>query len=546
MECYPVTGYFFLFAIIVFCHLYHESVLKWKISYIDIGVILLGGYTILRSLWCETASWGHYFSLLCLVAFYLVGRFKYGKEKQYTTLLSGIILGGVLQSLIVGLQFFNLLPSFHSYFSYTGSYLNPAPLGGWLSLGMIANIWLLLYKRPASKQTRVLWFIFLFLQTGIWLVANSRAAWIAFCIVAVMMLLQKRQIVVRKRILILASFLLLLSLPTYFYKRQSADARFFIWKICIEMIQDAPFFGHGPQGVSHNYMHYQKTYLDDKGNNNERFQATDNSLTFNEGIRLCCEYGICGLFLMGGLLVVVYYKVPLRHPCIFLLTVFLLFSCFSYPSELFSLSSLFMLILGSLPQRIVSNPKVVIIKCRHIFALLLLLLGTFILYILMCIRINYAIGHYYWDKEEETFLKNCYPYFSCEHNFISRYARSLHLAGEYEMTVLPLTKLTQLAPTVEIYCDLGYAYQQLGNVHQAENCYKYAASMIPNRMTPHYLLFKLYHSLGDKEKTFQEGEYILQMKIKIPNKEIQVMKEDVLRILMSDYLQQRTNLLPFP
>ncbi len=36
------------------------------------------------------------------------------------------------------------------------------------------------------------------------------------------------------------------------------------------------------------------------------------------------------------------------------------------------------------------------------------------------------------------------------------------------------------------------------------------------------------------------------MKIKIPNKEIQVMKEDVLRILMSDYLQQRTNLLPFP
>ena len=65
-------------------------------------------------------------------------------------------------------------------------------------------------------------------------------------------------------------------------------------------------------------------------------------------------------------------------------------------------------------------------------------------------------------------------------------------------------------------------------------------------MTPHYLLFKLYHSLGDKEKTFQEGEYILYLKIKIPNKEIQVMKEDVLRILMSDYLQQRTNLLPFP
>lgn len=60
-----------------------------------------------------------------------------------------------------------------------------------------------------------------------------------------MMLLQKRQIVVRKRILILASFLLLLSLPTYFYKRQSADARFFIWKICIEMIQDAPFLVMG-------------------------------------------------------------------------------------------------------------------------------------------------------------------------------------------------------------------------------------------------------------------------------------------------------------
>ena len=82
MECYPVTGYFFLFAIIVFCLLYHESVLKWKISYIDIGVILLGGYTILRSLWCETASWGHYFSLLCLAAFILLADSNMAKKNN--------------------------------------------------------------------------------------------------------------------------------------------------------------------------------------------------------------------------------------------------------------------------------------------------------------------------------------------------------------------------------------------------------------------------------------------------------------------------------
>ena len=535
MECYPVTGYFILFAIIAFCHLYRQSVLKWKISYIDIGVILLGGYTLLRSLWYEETSWSHYFSLLCLVAFYLVGRLIYGK--QNTILLYGIMSGGVLQSLIVGLQFFNLSTSLHSYFLYTGSYLNPAPLGGWLSLGMIANIWLLLYNHSASKQTRLLWLIFLFLQTGVWLIADSRTAWIAFCIVAVMMLLQKWQIVVRKQVLILALFLLLLSFPIYLYKRQSADARFFIWKICIEMIQDAPLFGHGPQGVCHNYMHYQKKYLDDKGSENERFQTVDNSLAFNEGIRLCCEYGICGLFLMGGLLVVAFYRIPFKHPCRFLLLTFLLFSCFSYPSELFSLSSLFMLLLGSLPQRIIFNPKVINIKCRHILILLLILVGTFILHILMCFRINYALGHYYWDKEEESFLENFYPYFSRELSFTSRYARSLYLVGEYEKSILPLTRMTQLAPTAEIYCDLGYAYQQLGNFYQAENCFKYASSMLPGRMTPHYLLFRLFHSLGEKERAFQEGECILQMKIKIPNRKILMMRDEVVRILISDYLQ---------
>ena len=397
-------------------------------------------------------------------------------------------------------------------------------------MGMIATTWLLLHEHSVSKEIRMLWDVLLLIQSCAWLMADSRAAWLAVGIGISKMLLQKRQVVVRRQILLLTLSLVLLAIPIYLYKRSSADARFFIWKICTEMIQDAPLYGHGPQGVSHNFMHYQKLYLDEQGNDGEKLQATDNRLAFNEGVRLLCEYGICGVLLMGGLLVVVGRSAPsTKHPCLYLLVGFLLFSCFSYPSEIFSLSSLFMLLLGSLPQQ--RFKRKIIVRCRYLIGVLVLLAGTSFIYAFMCIRIDYALNHYYWDEKEEKLLSDYYTYFSCEHELVSRYARSLYLAGEYETAIHPLTRMTQLTPTVEIYCDLGYSHQQLGNFQQAEECFRYAVAMVPGRMTPHYYLFKLLHSSGDKERAFQEGKHILQMKVKIENKEVERMRQEVKSIL---------------
>lgn len=488
----------------------------------DVAACLFLLYLVGRAIFCGTASLASYFLFLYTALLYVTARLAHGQQR--CILLYGLILGGVLQAVIAWLQYMGFVPSMHSRFSCTGTFLNPAPLGGWLSMGVIAAFGWWMEGKGDSRKARIMLVVTMLLMGSALILADSRASWVACGAVILLMSIKNRFSANGFHRAIFVGAVLMSVYPLYLYRRSSADARLFIWKVCTEAIKDAPLFGQGPQGVKRCYMHFQADYLESQGTAYERIQATDNSLVFNEGIRIFCEYGLVGFFLMLVFLLLAWRDSLQGSPFRYLLSGFLVFSVFSYPSDVFSLLSVFFLVMGSLPSRSSRNFHIRKRLAIWLFSVPVLLgLG----YAYVGCRANHALNHFYWDGEAEADWLRYYPCLRNEREFVSRYARSLVLNGEYASAIGPLEQMIKLSPTVEIYSDLGYCYQSVGEGVKAESCYRYASAMAPGRIIPHYRLFCLYRSLKDWKRMRNEGEYILTMEVKIENEKVKRIRQNV-------------------
>ena len=488
----------------------------------DVAACLCLLYLMIRSAFCDAISLATCFLFLYGSLLYVTARLANGWQRS--TLLYGLVLGGALQAFISWLQYMGIFPSMHSRFACTGTFLNPAPLGGWISMGIIAAFGLWKKEKAFSRKTRTVLVFALLLMGSALVLADSRASWVACGVVLLLMSMKKWFSACRYRWVILALVVLMAILPLYLHRRSSADSRLFIWKVCMEIVQDVPLFGQGPQGVKRCYMHFQTNYLESQGTAYERIQATDNSIAFNEAVRILCEYGFVGCLLMLPLLLLVWRESRRDSLFRFLLLGWFVFSCFSYPSDVFSLLSVFFLVLGCLPEKSCRDFHVKKWLAVWLF-FMPLLLG--LVYVYAGCYTNRALDHFYWDEEAEAEWQRCYPLFCNEREPVSRYAHTLVLVGEYAFAIAPLEQLIKLSPTVEVYCDLGYCYQSVGEIMKAESCYRYASSMAPGRIMPHYRLFSLYRSRKDWERMHEEGEYILKMDVKIENENVKRIREEV-------------------
>ena len=483
-------------------------------------------YVVGRSVCQGDTALGTWFLFLYAGMVYVTARLADRKGRK--ALLYGLWAGGILQGILVWLQYAGVCASSHRWFECTGSFLNPAPLGGWLAISMAVALHMLTYRRTSLSWKLTGWATVLLMGSAL-VVADSRSAFLSFGIMAMMLVMEKARIRCGWRWTVIVGATLIAVLPLYLYRRSSADARVFIWKVCTEMVKDAPLFGHGTEGVKRNYMHYQAEYLAEEGTAYERVQATDNILAFNEGLRTACEYGLVGLCLTALLLTMAWRESTPGNPFRHLFVGMLVFSCFSYPLSVFSLLTLSFLIMGCLPAKLFKRMDV---RKRMAIGLLAIpmLLGAG--YVVFGNRATHALDYFYWDEKSEAEWRRYYPLLHNECEPVSRYAHSLVLNGEYASAIEPLEQLIKFSPTVEIYCDLGYCYQSVGKVTDAESCYRYASALAPGRIIPHYRLFCLYRLQKDWKRMCEEGEYILTMDVKIENEKVKRIREEVRMMLL--------------
>ena len=141
---------------------------------IAIGVCLLALFLHIFWMMPVNLSVWRWIDAAGLFAFYVFVR--QSSSKGIKILLACVMVGGLLQCLYSGMQGTGLLPSLHSAFPMTGSFLNPAPLAGYLAvLACMGMVGLFSTDGFQGKLRTVAW-IGLLLFVGFVFLLNSRAA----------------------------------------------------------------------------------------------------------------------------------------------------------------------------------------------------------------------------------------------------------------------------------------------------------------------------------------------------------------------------------
>lgn len=140
------------------------------------------------------------------------------------------------------------------------------------------------------------------------ILTNSRAGWLA-AIIGISYILWHsdnkliRQVKLHLRNsfipkIIIISIILSGMMFFYQYKKSSADGRLFIWKVCLEMIEDKPLTGHGPGTFRSKFPHYQAAFFTKKPNSDYAFVAGNPSTPFNEYLSVLVTQGLVGFTLL--------------------------------------------------------------------------------------------------------------------------------------------------------------------------------------------------------------------------------------------------------
>lgn len=449
--------------------------------------------------------------LALLVGVYLLMRsgFRY----RQTVLVGGIGLWGIGEAGLALLQHVRWVESNHPLFEVTGTFGNPAPLGGLLALGVVTVAWVLF---GFGRQNRK-WIVGLSamalvgLSYVLWL-TQSRAAWLA--VVAGLLFLgwcqrwwQKIPSPKKSFVIVICLLLGIIgSVALYQMKKDSADGRLLIARNTLAMIAERPFMGWGTGGWDARYMDYQADYFTRHPDSPYAMLADDVGYPYNEFLYVAAEQGLVGLLLVLGLLDSLYrYRDGARSGRLekALLTAFVTFSLFSYPLSVFPLQMTLVALLGcmrSRPLRCFAAPRGTLRIMGVLAGVCLMGVGI----------VSYAIYNKVRAGKEAGRL---YPYFRYNVKLMERYVPSC--ADEpLDFRVALLEDVIDITPTCEWYLQLGDACWRKGDWIKAEECYRKAASMIPHRLTPKFKLFELYKGQGDIENACRMARIVVNASVK--------------------------------
>ena len=451
--------------------------------------------------------------------------------------ISGAVGFACLQATIIYLQMIGLAPSNHDSFTVTGTFTNPAPVGGFLAICASLALHQVIYS-----PKRFPWVAITCYLLPACVLTNSRAALLGLVVATIAVLLVKFRIPNKRlrRTIHIALLILGLLLITglYLYRPKSADGRLLIWKICVKhLIADKPLFGHGMGGFQREYMMAQATYFASGcATEAEILLAADNTFAFNEFIRIACEYGIVGVVLVIFFLFVIIYRArkgfaTIRGAFTISLVCGIVFACFSYPLAVPTLRVVYaMLIIGCMcpmnPMQLGKRKRYVLYACIGVVAIIIA--GNRISYYVRYQCMDNALTKLLLsdDRANKSYIKNTIAGWADNERIVSRYAYVLYEKKQYKEAIPMQERSISLFPTAEKVLDLGDAYKDVQAYDKAIECYHIASNMLPAYVTPPYKLFCLYRELDMYACAKEYAERIKNMVPKVENKKTKNIKEE--------------------
>ncbi|MCQ2065099.1 MAG: O-antigen ligase family protein [Bacteroidaceae bacterium] len=481
------------------------------------AVLFLGSvFIVFPSQYDLSETYRKYFTLIFGLIFVVVYAVLPDCKKNINGIFKTICLTGMLEAVYALAQFFKLIPSYNRYFSYTGSFDNPAVFAMLLAICVPIAVY---YALQHKKGYRMWWLAALSYLVFIGF-SESRASLLAATASLLVILLENktvRNVLLRKKVLAACiPLILLLLFLIYRFKADSANGRLLIWRVSLDMFMEKPLFGFGPGGFLANYMDYQANYLSSHPDSKFLLLADNVNNPFNEYILVLVNYGLCGFACLLVLIILAIKRISTldvdNKLLLFSITVVVMvISAFSYPfSEPFIWIVAGLIIMSALiPRNRIANVLVPII-CT----------------IAISMSVPRFLDERHWKmimqeslagKTEDMLPEYAELYEKLHDNgqFMYNYGAELHYSKHYKESLAIMKECSAILNDYDVQMLLADCHQNLGDTLIAIGCYNYASRMVPSKFLPQYQIMNLYLAHGDTVKAVNAANAILAKDVKV-------------------------------
>jgi len=136
----------------------------------------------------------------------------------------------------------------------------------------------------------------------------------------------------------------------------------------------------------------------------------------------------------------------------------------------------------------------------------------------------YNVGAY---PECLEYFELAYPLLKTNGAFLVQYGKALEMAEKHEASIVILNEAKQHLNNTVLYTCLGNNYKALGMHPEAEQAYLHAWHMAPARFYPLYLLVKLYDETGQTEKAVAMAKKVLRKEVKVESTAVEEIKDEM-------------------
>ena len=490
------------------------------------------------------------FVVCSLPSLYLSGKLRLSFSSIVTWVL--IVLGGI--EVVWGLrQIYGLAVSNHSLYALTGSFYNPGPYSGYLSMifPLCLHEWLNLKERTErtwAEQGKyyvalgVMLLILCVLPAGM-----SRSAWIAAAISGTWVYgmhaswgskLKEFGRKYKKRVVLACivggSIVVMIGYALFQLKATSANGRLFMWKVSTLAIAESPVIGHGTGNFVSAYGRAQEDYFaNGEYSEIEELVAGSPEYAFNEYLQVAVEYGIPFLLVVSLVIGFCLWKGSSEGRiglCGSVISV-MVFAFSSYPIQIPGFAVTFYFLLAAC---VIGRSKIILL----FFMSMMVLLGAYYWknnQYDACKswhrgKMLYNIGAYRSAKED---YEKLYPELTNRGAFLFEYGYSLHKLKEYDNSTRILEEAMTHSNDPMILNIIGKNYQASGDYEQAEEYLIRSTHRLPGRIYPYYLLAKLYAEpkYRQPEKLKYVAEIVLTKEPKVQSTAVREMREEVKKLL---------------
>lgn len=455
-------------------------------------------------------------------------------------------------------QIYGIALPHHTAFTLTGSFYNPGPYSGFLSVIFPIAVGVFLKYKKGLRSLALLGIlaILILIPAGM-----SRTAWIGMIVSSAWVYWYIRigwyktrsffrRSAFRTWSVIGVCIILFSGLSWGFYhiKKDSADGRLLLWKISAWTMNENPIRGTGLGGFSTTYMKKQADYFQSgKVTEREKWLATAPRYAFNEYLQIGIEQGYIGLLLFGYFYVLLLYR-GIKNRQIEAAGGLLSLAVFAFASYPLQLPS-FWLLLFSLGGVCLMEDRKKEVLGNRLFQIGMASVALCFCFLLLSLAAPYYHAYkrwyqlqiHYYSKKEETVVDDypkCYPLLKHNPDFLFEYARCLIRAERSQEAIPLLERARELNGDPIILDTEGYCLQVAGRYEEAERLLIQSTARLPERIHPYFRLVKLYAEpdFYQPSKLLESADTLLKKEPKVFNPIVTGFREEVKQLLIEKHL----------